>query len=442
MVKNGFLAHVIERTLQEKRKNGWGRVVRKCFGYIGKKIEEKRLEPFFADGHPERLYDSEYQDDIDFYGQTSEIKPVAFYLPQFHTFPENDAWWGHGFTEWTNTKKAVPRFDGHYQPRVPHRDIGYYKLDDAKVIRQQAILAKNHGIYGFAFYYYWFSGKRLMEKPIDLLLEHPEIDIHFCLCWANENWTRAWDGGESEILMEQDYTRQDAENFISDIRKYIMDARYIRVDNKPVILVYNADEIKNVKKVFQTWREYAVKEGVGEICIWICQTKSTAKVLGISRYIDAEVEFPPHNMRWKQMYINQIRLTEGKEAILCDYHKQVQGIVARMKKTRKSAKQKPLYYCCMLGWDNAARRMNGWTSYLYFSLEDFYRWVNEIVQQTRKNHAANTRFFFINAWNEWAEGTYLEPDEKFGYASINTFSKALYEMDFDGNTERKSNEAE
>ena len=162
-------------------------------------------------------YDSWYEDDGDYSNYCSDVKPIAFYLPQFHTFKENDEWWGKGFTEWTNTRKSRPRFPSHYQPREPHPDIGYYDLSDWRVIARQAELAKRHGIYGFCFYNYWFSGKRLMEKPVDLLLAHPEIDIHFCLCWANENWTRRWDGNDDEVLICQNY-ENDSVQYIADLK--------------------------------------------------------------------------------------------------------------------------------------------------------------------------------------------------------------------------------
>ena len=201
-------------------------------------------------------YDCEYQENVKFEG-TPDVKMLAFYLPQYHTFPENDEWWGKGFTEWVNVKNGDARFEGHYQPRVPHKDIGYYNLEDISVLKRQAELAKEHGIYGFCFYYYWFSGKRLMEKPVDMLLEHPEIDLPFCLCWANENWTRAWDGQNKNILIAQDYSDEDDERFMIDLEKYISDKRYIRINGKPLVIVYNPGQIPDCHKSFAKWRECA-----------------------------------------------------------------------------------------------------------------------------------------------------------------------------------------
>jgi lipopolysaccharide biosynthesis protein len=191
-----------------------------------------------------------------------DIKIITHYLPQYHTFKENEEWWGKGFTEWTNTRVCTPRFSGHYQPRIPHGDIGYYDLNNIETLRNQVKLAKKHGIYGFCFYYYWFSGKRLMEKPVDMLLEHPEIDIPFCLCWANENWTRAWDGQYSQVLISQKYSEKDDFNFISDMKKYIDDSRYIKIDGKPLIIVYNPGHIPNCEKSFKKWRERARELGI------------------------------------------------------------------------------------------------------------------------------------------------------------------------------------
>jgi len=195
---------------------------------------------------PTGSYHAWYEDNIDFSRHTTDIKAVAFHLPQFHQIPENDLWWGEGFTEWTNTKKARPLFNGHYQPREPHDDIGYYDLSDVETLRKQVRLARQHGIYGFCFYHYWFSGKRLLEKPLDILLENPDININFCLCWANENWTRRWDGKDRELLIEQKYEEQDPLKFIKDLETYLKDDRYIRVNGKPMLLIYKIPEIPNI----------------------------------------------------------------------------------------------------------------------------------------------------------------------------------------------------
>ena len=185
-------------------------------------------------------YQSAYQDDESFDLSRAEAKLITFYLPQFHTFPENDKWWGKGFTEWTNTRKAQPRFPGHYQPRTPHMDIGYYDLADVNTLKRQVELAKAHGITAFCMYYYWFDGKKLMEKPLEMFLAHPEIDFKFCLCWANENWTRTWDGQANSVLIQQNYSEENDVNFIADLKRYLKDPRYLRCNGRPVILVYHA----------------------------------------------------------------------------------------------------------------------------------------------------------------------------------------------------------
>lgn len=172
----------------------------------------------------------------------NNIKYIALYLPQFHTFKENDGWWGKGFTEWTNTKAAIPLFEGHYQPHEPHNDIGYYDLSDVNVMIKQSQMAKEYGIYGFSYYYYWFNGKKLMEKPLENMLNEPNVNIPFCLFWANHNWTRSWDAGNKEILLEQTYDDVSYKRFIDDIIKYFNDRRYIRINNKPVLLIYEADK--------------------------------------------------------------------------------------------------------------------------------------------------------------------------------------------------------
>lgn len=395
-------------------------------GYIISKFKKaKYIPPDSFDNYDEApMYLAQYEEDQDFSALSSDVKVLAFYLPQFHTFPENDEWWGKGFTEWTNVKKALPRFENHYQPRVPHKDIGYYCLDDIEVMRRQAELAKRHGIYGFCFYYYWFSGKRLMEKPVDALLQHPEIDLPFCLCWANENWTRRWDGLDADILIAQEYSERDNEVFIRDMEKYLRDPRYIRINGKPVIIVYAPHSIPDCKRSFSKWREAARQIGVGEILIWICDTFGhTAQNLGLSKYVDGEVEFPPHNLNGEALNVPEV---EDDGAIIYNYPKCVDRKIFEWK-TEKTSKV-PKHYSCMLAWDNSARRAKGFHAFAKYSLNSFYKWMNEAVRLSQIRLPEEQRYVFINAWNEWGEGTYLEPDEKYGYANINTASRALFSI--------------
>ncbi|USF25742.1 hypothetical protein N510_000654 [Firmicutes bacterium ASF500] len=430
MEKTAFLRR-IRKAISVLRHHGLCELVRQYKEYrCGKKFLKTTTRE--RDATPPAMYEGEYQAKRTFEGCSTDVKALAFYLPQFHTFPENDAWWGKGFTEWTNVKKGMPRFQDHYQPRTPHQDMGYYCLEDINVMRQQAELAKSHGIYGFCFYYYWFSGKRLMEKPVDILLKHPEIDIPFCLCWANENWTRRWDGQEQDILIKQEYSDQDDETFISDLKKYLDDPRYIRVHGKPVIVVYSPCFIPDCRKSFQKWRKVARKIGVGEIEIWICLTWGrTADSMQIVDCVDAEVEFPPHNLGGEWLEIPNVQ-REGSDTIIYDYTRAVDYITDVWEHTPSLSL--PVHYGCMLAWDNAARRKDGWHAFYHFSLKSFYHWLSEAVRQVRTRLPEEERFIFINAWNEWGEGTYLEPDQRYGYASINTAAKALFDLPFEMDT--------
>jgi cell division protein FtsL len=381
-------------------------------------------EQWSALGTETPIYESEYQNNIDFSGFEPKVKAIAFYLPQFHSIPENDKWWGKGFTEWSNTRKAKPRFTGHYQPREPHKDIGYYNLANFETFKKQVRLARQHGIYGFCFYLYWFSGKRLLEKPLDLLIAHPEIDINFCLCWANENWTRRWDGLEQEILIKQEYSDDDPYKFIEDMKKYMVDKRYIRINGAPIILVYYPGHIPNIKEVFLNWKKHANDIGIGNISIWICNTWGhTAETLNIKNVVDGIVEFPPHNMQNNALYYDK------DIATICSYESLVSEIKNEIDKEDNSLKTNstPLYHTCMMGWDNSARKKNAWINFIRFSLNSLFNWASMLVTDAIKN---KKEVFFINAWNEWGEGTYLEPDKKYGYANINTISKAIYGIPF------------
>jgi len=370
----------------------------------------------------DNFYESTYQENQSFIDMKTDIKALAFYLPQFHTFPENDEWWGKGFTEWTNTEKAKPRYTNHYQPREPHDDFGYYNLTNIDTIRQQAKLAKDHGIYGLCFYHYWFSGKTLMEKPLDLLLKNKDVDINFCICWANENWTRRWDGQDDQILIGQDYSEKDKVNFIKDLKKYIDDKRYIRVNGKALILVYYPEHIVGANEMFTTWRQWARDNDIGELEIWIGRTHKFdgQSLLDKLHTVDYEFEFPPH------MISDQLDVSFVRKGIVYDYR----DIVKKVKASECHADnfEKPAIRTVMLGWDNSSRREKNWQAWNYFSLEQYYEWLRHVIEYTRVEFDEDRRFICINAWNEWCEGTYLEPDKKFGYASINTTSKALFDL--------------
>lgn len=362
-----------------------------------------------------------YQDNKSFFSNT-DIKALAFYLPQYHVNPENDKWWGKGFMEWTNTKKAQPRYPGHYEPREPHDDFGYYELTNKDIFAKQIKLAKEHRIYGFCFYYYWFSGKRLLQKPGDIYLENKDLDFPFCLCWANGNWTRRWDGLDKEVLMEQKYRDDDAKNFIKDIKKYLEDERYIRVDGKPVILVYNPKEIPDYRKTIADWRETARKIGIGEIEVWSYRSLNDDDLTNLE-FVDAEFDFAPNTFSLEIMDESHGGFVGNYEKVvdyLCDsfvyeYHHSL----------------KPYYYSVTMDWDNSPRRAEGYFGFANYSPENFYRWTRRVVNKTRKANPEDRRFMFVNAWNEWAEGTYLEPDKKYGYLNINTFTKALLDLPLD-----------
>jgi lipopolysaccharide biosynthesis protein len=422
-IRRNKVLYMFARIFLSIKRNGIKRTLKKGVSFLQKKLK-KLLQSL---KYNSLSHECEYQNNIDFSEYTPKIKTIAFYLPQFHSIPENDEWWGKDFTEWTNTRKATPRFRGHYQPREPHDDFGYYNLTDIEVIKKQALLAKQHGIYGFCFYLYWFSGKRLLEKPLDLFIQHPEIDINFCLCWANENWTRRWDGQNKDILIKQGYLDDDPVKFIEDIKKYIVDKRYIRIDGIPVILVYNPGHIPNIENVFMKWRKHAYEIGIGKMYIFTCNSSGhTAETLGIEDNVDGMIEFPPHHLPHNLLTndINFIGKKEGITAHIYDYKELVSEIKKESVTKSKNSKSNniPVYRTCIVGWDNAARKKDDFYTFAGFSLDSFYEWASLLAAETLKKQ---NLFFFVNAWNEWGEGTYLEPDKKYGYAYINTLSKAI-----------------
>jgi GT2 family glycosyltransferase len=346
-------------------------------------------------------------------------KIIAFYLPQYHPFPENDKWWGKGFTEWSNVTKAHPNFIGHYQPRLP-ADLGFYDLRINQVMQQQAELAMRYGIHGFCYYYYWFNGKRLLDYPVEQMLTLGKPDMPFCLCWANENWTRRWDGQQNEILMAQSHSDEDDKLVITDLLRFFKDNRYIRIDGHPLILVYRVTLFPNFTETAERWRILCREMGIGEIYIAMVETFD---LVNSNRHpsefgCNASVEFPPQG------------LTEPKnpsgEIINADYRGSVSDY--RDLAIKCATHDEPPYIRfrgVIPSWDNTARRQNEG-----FSLENatpggFQAWLEETLEKTRLLNYKEEKLVFINAWNEWAEGAHLEPDRRFGHAYLEAVKNAL-----------------
>lgn len=348
------------------------------------------------------------------------VRLICFYLPQFHAIPENDAWWGEGFTEWTNVRPAQPQFSGHYQPRVPG-ELGYYNLLNKGVQARQIELAKLYGIEGFCFYFYWFGGKRLLEAPIENYLADQNLDLPFCLCWANENWSRRWDGKEHEVLISQEYSTEDDIEFINYISRYLLDPRYIKINGRPLLLVYRPQLLPSAKVTAERWRKWCLNNGVGEI--YLAYTQSFEMTDPIEYGFDAAIEFPPNNATPPNM-TSDIKATSPSFAgTVYDWR----HFVRRSEQYKQSSYR--LFRSVCPSWDNAARRKNGGTIFLNSSPRLYRRWLSNAIKDTLKNQSnSDERLVFVNAWNEWAEGTYLEPDAGYGYAYLQATRGALAEF--------------
>lgn len=342
---------------------------------------------------------------------------VAFYLPQFHSIPENDDWWGKGFTEWRNVTRALPQFEGHHQPRLPG-DLGFYDLRSPEIMREQARLAREYGISAFCFYFYWFGGKTLLETPLRNWLSDPSIDLSFCLCWANEKWTRTWDGRGDEILIDQEHSPEDDLAFIQHVAEYMRDPRYLRVDDKPILLIYRPGLFPDMAATAERWREWCQQNGVGEIHLAYVQSfeRPDPAIIGF----DAAVEFPPN--------LCNASTVAGQQALInVDYNGQI--LDWRDMAHQFKSRQLPgyvLYRSVNCGWDNEARRPGGGRTYLHSSPRAYHEWLRMLLDTcTVKN--LNDPLIFINAWNEWAEGAVLEPDSRLGYSYLHQTRKALLE---------------
>ncbi|KAF1691573.1 glycoside hydrolase family 99-like domain-containing protein [Pseudoxanthomonas koreensis] len=345
---------------------------------------------------------------------------VAFYLPQFHPIPENDAWWGKGFTEWRNVARALPQFEGHAQPRLP-ADLGWYDLRNPDTMREQARLAREYGIGAFCFYFYWFGGKTLLESPLEQWLADPTIDMPLCLCWANENWSRRWDGREQDILIGQRHDAGDDLAFIAHVARYLRDPRYLRVDGKPLLLVYRPGLLPDAKATALRWRHWCHENGVGEIVLAYVQGFERPDPRGIG--FDAAVEFPPN--------MGAPADITGEQQLL---NKDFRGSVLDWRMLADDYRQRPLpdyrlFPGVDCGWDNEPRRPGLGRVYLHASPRRYRDWLRDTVHQRLAQAPASDRLVFVNAWNEWAEGAVLEPDARLGHAWLQATRDALRDPD-------------
>jgi lipopolysaccharide biosynthesis protein len=340
-----------------------------------------------------------------------KLRALAVILPQFHPIPENDKWWGKGFTEWTNVVKAKARFKDHYQPHLP-ADLGYYDLRLAQTRQDQAELAKAYDIFGFCIHHYWFNGKRLLEAPVDGMLASGSPDIPFMLCWANENWTRRWDGLDKEVLIEQKYGIDDHRAHAKWLCENVFnDPRYIKINNKPFFLFFNSHIIPDLKSTIEIWREEVRKHGFDDIYLAGVKTGENQIKTPEGFGFDALIEWQPD---WDNLHIvptiwgrikNKLNITSSFRKISFD------EVVRRMK-----AKKEPDYKnfkCIMPSWDNSARRKTNAFVISDATPEKYQDWLADMCEKT-KVYSDEENFLFINAWNEWAEGNHLEPDQKWG----------------------------
>lgn len=353
---------------------------------------------------------------------SSPVRALAFYLPQYHPTPENDAWWGPGFTEWTNVARARPQFRGHYQPHIP-RDLGFYDLRLRETRLAQASAVKSAGLEALCYYHYWFNGRRLLGHPLDAMLASDEPDLPFCLCWANEDWTRAWDGRSGEYLVRQHYSVHDDEEHMRWLLRVFEDPRYVRVNGRPLLLVYRVELLPDPARTAELWRRSATDAGEQEP--YLCNVQSFVNANPADYGFDAAVEFQPdwsnlprpyRSARLPETISTRAAMRKGLEIYSYDEHVQKAQCSGGVPYLR--------FPCVMPSWDNSARRGGGGLVFHESCPETYERWLESAVSVARQLPAGE-RLLFINAWNEWGEGNHLEPCLRWQTGYIETTARAL-----------------
>lgn len=347
------------------------------------------------------------------------MKFIAFYLPQFHRIKENDEWWGEGFTEWTNTRKAVPLFEGHRQPREP-LDDNYYDLSQIASLRWQSELLEKYNVYGLCFYHYWFNGKLLLEKPMELLLENKDIKTNFCISWANESWTRRWDGGSKSVLIEQNYGgKEEWKRHFDYLLPFFKDERYIKIDNKPLFTMYLTSRVEHCEEMMNYWRELAKENGFDGL--YIAETLNAKQNSLVMPDSDACIEFEPcltlfgGYTPWNGHYFYK--------TLHLFFYDQVWN---RMLERKSTYGDREKFCGAFVDWDNTPRVGMRGSVCVGATPEKFRKYLKELASKCRKE--GNDRFIFINAWNEWGEGANLEPDKANAYGYLEAV-KELNEKD-------------
>jgi len=369
------------------------------------------------------------------------LKIIPLYLPQFHQIPENDEWWGEGFTEWTNVRKAKPLFKDHYQPRIP-LNKNYYDLTEVEVLRWQCKIARDHGIYGFCFYHYSFNNKLLLEKPMELLLENPDIDINYCISWANHNWEDGWKAspGNEKILIGHDFDNEnDWVTHFKYLLQFFKDKRYIIEDNKPLFTIYIPNIIGKLNKMLSLWNQMAIDEGFSGIKFAFQSAMSYHSKAWDRTMFDYGIEFQPgfvNNKKSKLAEFNLMKYTHKikqilgvkkriqrrqKEVVFSDYDTTWEKIL-NLKPSAKNA-----IPSAFVDWDNTPRKQQAGRVYLGATPTKFKVYFKKLLIKAREEYKTDKIFVF--AWNEWAEGGYLEPDERYGFGYLEAISESLDELE-------------
>ncbi len=353
-------------------------------------------------------------------------KIIAFYLPQFHEIEENNRWWGQGFTEWTNVRRGRPLFRNHYQPKIP-LDDNYYSLDHLETLAWQAELARKYEVDAFCFYHYWFHGKLLLEKPMEMLLENTDVDISYCISWANETWSRRWTGEEKNILIKQEYgNRDDWESHIKYLIRFFSDRRYLKIGNKPVLILYRAMEIPNCEEMVTYWEKRLKEEGFAGL--YLIETLNSVQRESVIKNSDALVRFEPmytiyktknYLVRLYRYAINHMRLYRFGFRNYLNYD----WIYSKIRRENKKREGKTVYLGVFPEWDNTARKGNAGLV-IRGGNPDKFRYYFE--GQYQASMESDKEYIFINAWNEWGEGAYLEPDSKNGFQYLQAIKDVVH----------------